>query len=325
MYLGIDIGSVSTNLAVVDDEKQVVDTLYLRTGGAPIRTVKEGLNIMRERLPHGSQIKGTGTTGSARHLIGVLLGADVIKNEIIAHASGTVEFIPDVGTIIEIGGQDSKIILLDDGVPVDFNMNTICAAGTGSFLDHQAQRLGIPIEEFGDYALRSGVKVNIAGRCTVFAESDMIHKQQLGLSKEDIINGLCQAIVRNYLNNVAKGKKILPPVAFQGGVASNKGVVRAFETQLGVRVIVPPYHDVMGAIGIAVLAKEQAEKTGDFTPFRFEMAQLDFKTRCFECQECPNLCEIVEIIRDGELLDRSGSRCGKWAVRDTKELAPVGA
>jgi predicted CoA-substrate-specific enzyme activase len=242
-----------------------------------------------------------------------------VKNEIIAHALGTLNFMPEVKTIIEIGGQDSKIIIIRDGIPIDFSMNTVCAAGTGSFLDHQAKRLGIPIEEFGNYALRARTKVNIAGRCTVFAESDMVHKQQLGFSKEDIINGLCEAIVRNYLNNVGKGKEILPPVAFQGGVAANKGVVKALQKELGLEIIVPEYYNVMGAIGAAILAMEETEQTKPKTNFDFNVANIDFVTRSFECDGCPNHCEIIEVLRAGEVVDRFGSRCGKWEKQDVRE------
>ena len=191
-------------------------------------------------------------------------------------------------------------------------MNTICAAGCGAFLDHQSNRLKVPIEEFGCLALASCSPVNIAGRCTVFAESDMIHKQQMGHRREDIINGLCRAIVRNYLNNVGKGKEIEPPMMFQGGVASNAGVRRAFEEELGCEIAVPEHHTVMGAIGVALLARE-AQKNG--THFKgFEVSDVEFSTESFTCDKCPNQCEVVTIIEAGEALARWGSRCGRWDV-----------
>ncbi|MCD5383371.1 acyl-CoA dehydratase activase [candidate division WOR-3 bacterium] len=319
MYLGIDVGSVSTKVALIDEERKVISSLYLRTGGDPITAIKKALRLTGERLKNHGEIKGVGTTGSARQIAGILVKADVIKNEIIAHAIGTLNFIPEVRTIIDIGGQDSKIIILRDGIPIDFSMNTVCAAGTGSFLDHQADRLGIPIEEFGEYALRAETKVNIAGRCTVFAESDMVHKQQLGFSKEDIINGLCQAIVRNYLNNVAKSKEILAPIVFQGGVAANKGVVKAFYEELETKVIVPQYYDVMGAIGAAILAMEEVKETESKADFDFSVADIDFKTMSFECSECPNHCEIIEVSREARVVDRFGSRCGKWSAENAIE------
>ncbi len=218
-------------------------------------------------------------------------------------------------TIFEIGGQDSKIIILQNGVVVDFAMNTICAAGTGSFLDHQAFRMGIPIEEFGKYALRSENPVRIAGRCTVFAESDMVHKQQMGYGEEDIIAGLCEAMVRNYLNNVGKGKKILPAIFFQGGVAANSGIKKSFEKEIGHEITVPEYYQVMGAIGAALLAKEEIELNPRPSSFHgFELVERDYQTTGFECDGCPNHCEVIEIMVDSEPIARWGDRCGKWSL-----------
>jgi len=245
VFLGIDVGSVSTNLVVIDEDNRVCTDIYLRTRGQPIAVVQDGLKEVEKELK-GKNIKvcGVGTTGSARYLTGIVVGADTVKNEITAHAVAASLIVPGVQTVLEIGGQDSKIILLRNGVVTDFAMNTVCAAGTGSFLDHQADRLGIPIEEFGEYALKSKNPVRIAGRCSVFAESDMVHKQQMGHSLPDIIAGLCDALVRNYLNNVGKGKEILPPIVFQGGVAANQGIKHAFKKALQQEVIVPPHYNV---------------------------------------------------------------------------------
>lgn len=314
-YVGIDVGSVTTKVVVIDEEGNPLGKpVYIRTQGQPIKAIQQGIAMVREDLPKNIEIRGAGTTGSARYLAGVMIGADVIRNEITAHAVAALRFNPNVNTIIEIGGQDSKIIILRNGLVVDFAMNTVCAAGTGSFLDRQAERLGIPIEEFGALALNAKTPVRIAGRCTVFAESDMIHKQQMGFSVEDIVAGLCEALVRNYLSNVAKGKKILPPIVFQGGVAANIGIKYAFQRALGCEVLVPPYHHVMGAIGAGLLAMEEM-RDGKRSRFRgFEVAEMNFETSSFECKGCSNRCEIVEIKSDGRLLARWGDRCGKWEV-----------
>lgn len=309
-YLGIDVGSVSTDIAIVDEKGNLVVGLYLRTGGDPIKAVKDGFFKIKTQFGDDLDIQGVGVTGSARFLIGAVVGADVIKNEITAHATAGLHYNPDVQTIIEIGGQDSKIIIIRDGIVVDFAMNSVCAAGTGSFLDHQAQRLGISIEDFGDVALKSTKPVRIAGRCTVFAESDMVHKQQLGHRKEDILFGLCEALVRNYLSNVGRGKEIKPPILFQGGVAANKGIRVAFEKALGVEVIVPPYFSLMGAIGAALLAQEASVKETNFKGF--EIAEQNITTRGFECKGCSNLCEITNIFIEEKLIARLGGRCGKW-------------
>lgn len=312
VYLGVDVGSVSTNLVLMNASSQsIVDKIYLRTAGQPIKTLQNGMKKLRSKAEW--EVKGVGVTGSGRELSGVMLGGDVIKNEITAHAVAASLVKPDVRTVLEIGGQDSKIIILRDGIVTDFAMNTVCAAGTGSFLDQQASRLDIPIDDFGTIALRSSNPVRIAGRCTVFAESDMIHKQQLGHQLPDILQGLCEAMVRNYLNNVGKGKEIRESVVFQGGVAANQAMRKAFEDALEMPITVPPHFEVMGAIGAAQLAKEQHAKTDGPTKFLgFEMVDREFKVDSFECHDCPNTCEIVSIYQDGEPVACWGSRCGKY-------------
>jgi predicted CoA-substrate-specific enzyme activase len=312
-YLGADVGSVTTKLALLDDRDQLIASTYLRTQGKPISIIQNGLENIRRQMPPQAEICGVATTGSARYLAGVVLGADLIKNEITSHAVAAMNYVPEVQTVIEIGGQDSKIILIRDGVVVDFGMNTVCAAGTGSFLEHQASRLNIEIEKFGGQALRSKAPVRIAGRCTVFAESDMIHKQQIGHKTEDIVYGLCQALVRNYLNNVALGKEILPKVVFQGGVAFNQGIIKALEEALDVEVLVPPHHELMGAIGAALLLHEEFGSDGHETNFKgFEVSQTYFTVSSFTCKACPNLCEIAQISVDGKVLARWGGRCDLW-------------
>jgi predicted CoA-substrate-specific enzyme activase len=314
-YLGIDVGSVTTKFAILDDKMTLIARLYARTEGRPIDAIQRGLTEIARQLPADVEVKSVGTTGSARQLGGVVVGADVVKNEITAHAVATAYYVPDVRTIIEIGGQDSKLIFLQDGLVYDFSMNTICAAGTGSFLDQQAYRLNLPVEEVGPLALQSDAPVRIAGRCTVFAESDMIHKQQIGHSLPDILAGLCQALARNFLNNLCLGKDLCSKIAFQGGVAANAGMVRAFERELGMSITVPPNYDVMGAIGAAMLAREYATRNGGQTCFKgFESSQFTYTTLTFECKGCSNHCEIVGIKVNDETVARWGSRCGKWDV-----------
>jgi predicted CoA-substrate-specific enzyme activase len=287
--------------------------------------VKDGLRQLGRKYQNG-EIAGVGTTGSGRTLAAAVAGADAVKNEITAHGVAAATFDPEIRTIIEIGGQDSKIILLRDGVITDFAMNTVCAAGTGSFLDRQAERLGMEIGEMGGYALRAENPVRIAGRCAVFAESDIIHKQQLGCTMEDIIAGMSKALVRNYLSNVAKGKEIIPKVCFQGGVAANSGIRRALEESLGCEILVPEYHKVMGAYGAAVLAREQirfcrpsAERNSESgagyakTRFKgFEAGYDDIRTETFECTDCSNHCEVVILRSGGKQIGCFSDRCGKY-------------
>ena len=310
-YLGIDVGSISTNFVLIDEKNNILSALYFRTEGDPIKAVQKGLRLLKKEIPENTEIAGVGTTGSARYLSGVITGADLIKNEITAHAKGASFFIPDVRTVIEIGGQDSKIIILENGIAVDFAMNLICAAGTGSFLDAQAYRLKIPIEEFGKLALESKNPTNIGSRCTVFAESDMIHKQQIGHETEDIIAGLCQGLVRNFLNNVAKGKKILPPIVFQGGVSENLGMRKAFEKALKQKIIIPEYNIVMGAFGVALLVKELNPSKTKF--LGFDISDKNIKCTSFVCKGCPNYCEVIEARIEEKVVARWGDCCGKWS------------
>ncbi|HSV31027.1 MAG TPA: acyl-CoA dehydratase activase [Atribacteraceae bacterium] len=312
VFLGVDVGSVTTKFVLIDGEKKILNSCYLKTSGDPIVAIKHGLRHIHSHFPGDAAIRAVGTTGSARHLAGVVVGADIVKNEITAHAVAAITRVPEVRTVFEIGGQDSKLILIRDGVVEDFAMNTICAAGTGSFLEHQAVRLNVPIEEFGKLAARATQAVRIAGRCTVFAESDMIHKQQLGFGKPEIAKGLSEALVRNFINNLASRKTIEGPVVFQGGVAANQGIVQAFHDFFRgeIEIVVPPEHGVMGAWGAAILALEYASEGTSFQGFN--VVERDFQTQSFGCEDCPNSCEIVILKEDGLLKALWGSRCGKW-------------
>jgi len=262
--------------------------------------------ILKIKLPSNIIIKGIGTTGSARNLIGLMLNANIVKNEITAHAIGTMTKYNDVRTIFEIGGQDSKIILIENGMIKDYAMNTLCAAGTGSFLSSQAKRIGVEVEEFGEMALKSNNPVKIAARCTVFAESDLVHKAQVGYKKEDIVSGLCRSIVLNYLNNVGKGKKIEEPIVFQGGVSKNKGVVKYFEEILNKKIIVDKDSHLMGAYGIAILSKKYKSNK----IYNLNIEDIKFITKGKECKGCSNNCEILNIYKDNDLIDVWGSKCG---------------
>ena len=312
-YLGIDVGSVTTKLALLAENNELITYVYLPTQGKPVNMVQEGLKQIEQQLPAGIDICGVATTGSARYLAGVIVGADLVKNEITSHAVAALLYHPEVQTIIEIGGQDSKITIIRDGIVTDFGMNTVCAAGTGSFLDHQALRLNMSIEELSRRALGSKTPVRIAGRCTVFAESDMVHKQQMGHRAEDILYGLCQALVRNYLGNVGLGKEIKTPIVFQGGVAFNQAIVKALQEELGTEIIVPLHHEVMGAIGAALLVHEEINASRNKTCFKgFDQSKEKYHTSSFECKACPNQCEIAQISLDSHVLARWGGRCDMW-------------
>jgi len=320
-YLGIDVGSISTNLVVLDEEKRLLCKKYLMTAGKPLEAVKQGLREIGEELGNKLEIFGACTTGSGRFLVGDFVGADVVKNEITAQAEAAVEIYPEVDTIFEIGGQDSKFIRLENGTVIDFQMNSACAAGTGSFLEEQAEQLGISIvDEFGDLSLSAQCPAPLGERCTVFMKSDLVHYQQRGVSKKDLVAGLCYAIAQNYLNKVVGSKKIGKHILFQGGVAANKGVVAAFEQLLGKPIIVPEHREVTGAIGAALLAMR--ERNWERTRFKgFELAHVEYSIKAFVCKACPNQCEIKKVSIEGDKPLFYGGRCEKYEVdrRDYKK------
>lgn len=314
VFLGIDIGSISTKGAAINQNQDIVWEKYIWTEGNPINAVKTLMNDLTQRKEY--EIAAIGTTGSARKLAGAMLNADIVKNEITAHAIGTLSRYPDVKTIFEIGGQDSKIIIIENGIVVDYAMNTLCAAGTGAFLSSQALRLGVDIEQFGNLALKSERPAKIAARCTVFAESDLVHKAQIGYKKEEIIAGLCFAVVNNYLNNLCKGKVIKPPVVFQGGVSKNAGVVKAFKEAVG-EVYVDEKGHLMGALGAAILAKNCGSARG----FDLSLLEMPFETKGGECSKCDNNCELINIYRGDRLIDIWGSRCGCITPEKNRDIS----
>jgi predicted CoA-substrate-specific enzyme activase len=316
-YMGVDVGSISTNVVVVDETGKVLSKRYLMTAGRPIEAVRQGIEEVGQEVADIVDIRGVGTTGSGRYLTGDFVGADIVRNEITAQANAAAFIDPDVDTIFEIGGQDSKYISIDNGVVVDFEMNHACAAGTGSFLEEQAEKLGINIkQEFGDLALSAASPVGLGERCTVFMESDLVYHQQEGAQTDELVAGLSYSIVRNYLNRVVGDRRVGNKIFFQGGVAANKGVVAAFENVVGKPVIVPPHHDVTGAIGVALLARDYQQQQGrTVSKFRgFDLSKRKYEIKTFECQHCPNLCEIREVIIEGADPLYYGGRCPRWDV-----------
>ncbi|NIS62530.1 MAG: CoA activase, partial [Proteobacteria bacterium] len=244
---GLDVGSISTNLVVIDEDENVLAKRYLMTGGRPIEAVRRGLKEIGDEIGDRVCISGCGTTGSGRYLTADFVGADIVRNEITAQATAAAHIDSQVDTIFEIGGQDSKYISLENGVVVDFEMNKVCAAGTGSFLEEQAEKLDISIkEEFGTLALQARHPTRMGERCTVFIESDLVHHQQRAARTDDLVAGLSYSIVQNYLNRVVGEKRVGDRIFFQGGTAFNKGVVAAFERWLGKDIVVPENHDVTG-------------------------------------------------------------------------------
>ncbi len=315
-FLGVDVGSISTNLVLIDEKANVLSRRYLWTKGRPLEVVLEGLADLEKEIGDKVEVMGVGTTGSGRYLIGEFIGADIIKNEISCQARAAIELDPQVDTIFEIGGQDSKFISLDKKAIIDFEMNKVCAAGTGSFLEEQAQALGIKLVEFGDRALDAKSPINLGERCTVFIGSEVVHHQKDTIERENLLAGLGYSIVFNYLNRVVNGKKIGNRIFFQGGVAANKAVVSAFEEVLKKEVRVPTNYDVTGAIGIALIARDsQIEKT----KFRgFRLCQTPYESTSFTCRHCHNECEVNKIAVQDEKVIFYGGRCERYEEKEHK-------
>jgi len=257
-YLGLDIGSTTTKYALLDEQREIIHKSYVHTQGKPVEVTQKLLKTIRDEMGNHVEIAGMATTGSGRNVAGDFLNVDLIIDEITAHARGAVEIDDSVDTIFEIGGQDSKYISIANTYPLDFDMNKVCAAGTGSFLHELANKYGINIvNEFQDIALSSERPIKLAERCTVFMESDLVSYHQKGVEKKDLIAGLCYAIVYNYLNCVVGKRKIGERVMFLGGPSLNKGVVAAFENVLGRGLVVPKHREVLGAYGAAVSVQEK--------------------------------------------------------------------
>ncbi|MFH1994653.1 MAG: acyl-CoA dehydratase activase [Nitrospinota bacterium] len=325
VFLGVDIGSLSTNLVLIDEDKNIVSRRYLRTAGRPLDIVTGGLLEIEQETGDRVEVAGVGVTGSGRYMVGKYVGADVIKNEITAQAAAAIHFVPDVDTIFEIGGQDSKYISLNNGAVVDFEMNKVCAAGTGSFIEEQAEKLDINIEEeFSIYAFKSKSPGRFGDRCTVFIESDLVSHQQKGAPREDLVAGLAHSIVYNYLNRVVGDRKVGNRILFQGGVAWNEAVVEAFRKITAKDVTVPPHHDVTGAIGVALIAMNQEKVRKTATTFKgFDLRNREYKVTTFECKHCANVCNISRITFADEPPNFYGARCERYEKGKNKAGASL--
>jgi len=326
-YLGVDVGSLSTNVVVMDRQRRILAKAYLMTAGRPLEAVKKGLDIVGKKVAGKVRILGAATTGSGRYLTGDFIGADIVINEITAQAAGAAIVNPKVDTIFEIGGQDSKYISLENGVVVDFEMNHACAAGTGSFLEEQAQRLGINIDkEFARLAFASESPIKLGERCTVFMESDLLSYQQQGARREDLVAGLSYSIVANYLNRVVGRRKIGDNICFQGGTAFNEAVWAAFEKVTGKPIMVPDHHEVTGALGAASIAAEYMDKksaeTGTLQKSKFRgfdnLVSIQYSVESFTCEHCPNHCEIKKVQLPGSDPLYYGSRCDRYNLKKSQ-------
>ncbi len=292
---------------------------YVPTRGRPIEVARDLVAGLCADLGGGVRLLGLATTGSGRQVVGDFLAADLVIDEITAHARGAIAADPAVDTIFEIGGQDAKYIRLEERHAVDFDMNKVCAAGTGSFLHELAAKLGVDIVgEFEAVALASTAPVQLAERCTVFMESDLVSALQRGAPRDDLIAGLAYAVVRNYLNRVVGRRAIGRRVMFLGGPSLNRAVVAAFEQVLGRPVAVPPHREVMGAFGAALAARDAAAR-GEIAPAERSLdalgaAATSFTERvCRADTACRNECKL-RVYDFGGRSSVWGGECGRYEV-----------
>lgn len=317
-YLGIDIGSTSTKYAFIDQDENIIAKCYVTTRGKPIEVTQYLLEDLMKKFGEDVEILGICTTGSGRNVVGDFLDADLIVDEITAHTKGATSVNPKVDTIFEIGGQDSKYIRLKDGYAIDFDMNKICAAGTGSFLHELANKLGINIvDEFQEIALSSKSPINLTERCTVFMEADLMAYLQKGAKRQDLIAGLSYAIVHNYLNRVVGKRSIGNTIMFLGGPSLNKAIVAAFENVLNKEIITPPHREIMGAYGAAILVKEHMEKTNNTNKKHRDLKKLskqkisNTERICKADPKCSNECKL-KIYTFGDRKSIWGGDCGRY-------------
>jgi len=314
-YLGVDVGSTSTKAVIIDESgKNVLAKHYLMTAGRPIDAVKE---VFRNLLRYGAdkvKIAGAGVTGSGRYLIGSLVGADLIKNEITAQTRAAAEIDADAD-IIEIGGQDSKLVIKRNGVVVDYQMNKACAAGTGSFIDELAEMLGISVNngEFANLAFEAPYTIDLGTRCAAFMGQAVTSVQQDGMPLPVITASLSNSIAKNYLSKVVGNRRLGDKVILTGAVFYNHAVVSAFREQLkGKSLTVPDHKEISGAIGAALLAKEKM--SGQESGFRGFQNIIDSEPNLstFVCKHCDNNCTITRMQMSDEKPTFYGSRCDRY-------------
>jgi predicted CoA-substrate-specific enzyme activase len=325
VYLGIDIGSTTTKHALINEDCEIIHKKYVHTQGKPVEVTQKLLGAILDEVGGEIDIVGTATTGSGRNVVGDFLNADLIIDEITAHARGAVEIDATIDTIFEIGGQDSKYIYIANTYPLDFDMNKVCAAGTGSFLHELANKYGINIvDEFQEIALSSDHPIKLAERCTVFMESDLVSYHQKGVSKKDLIAGLCYAIVYNYLNRVVGKRRIGKRAMFLGGPSLNKGVVAAFENVLGRGLVVPKHREVLGALGAAISLREKMireNKSG--STFRGLNSAINDRMVhkekiCRADPNCHNQCKL-KIYNFDSRKSVWGGECGRYELIGRKD------
>ncbi len=316
VYLGIDIGSTSTKAVLISPEKTVLAGFYTRTSGRPLEATQrifETIDHLVRRHDCRLEFLGAGTTGSGRKFIGRIIGADLVLDEITAHARAACELDPRVDTIIEIGGQDAKFTTLKDGRVTSATMNTVCAAGTGSFIEEQAAKLGCPLEDFADRTQNRRAPLS-SDRCTVFMERDLNHHLAENRDTDEVLASVLHAVRENYLLKVATESRIGDVVFFQGATAKNRALVAAFEQRLQKPILVSKYCHLTGALGTALTLhdeRQEAEDRAAATGFTgLDLWQTTIPVRSEVCELCTNHCKL-SVAEVGRETVAYGFLCGR--------------
>lgn len=304
--MGIDSGSVSLKSVIITPKGEIIKSSYVKNYDL-METLKKTLKTIR----FNKEITAVGVTGTGQEFISKLIGADILEPEIVAHFTATIKHFPKARTILDIGGMDSKLILVNKNKvikSVSFNLN--CGAGTGGGIESIADELNVNVNDVGDLALQSKNNFYSSGKCIVFARKAVIDRKNKGVDKRDILMSTCNALVQNYFAMLGKGKKLIPPYVFQGATAKNKALIKCMENELNHKVNVPPHPELMGAYGIALIAKEDFKGKTSFKGFN--IINSKFKTKTFICEDCTNNCEVTSIFQNRKKIGCMGSQCGKY-------------
>jgi predicted CoA-substrate-specific enzyme activase len=310
VYLGMDIGSTSTKAVIMDEQKEVLAGFYAWTAGRPVdamAAILEAIDDFIARRGISVEVLGSGTTGSGRKLVGKVMNADIVLDEITAHARAAFELKPDVDTIIEIGGQDSKFTTIRNKAVTFCAMNNVCAAGTGSFIEEQGKRMGCALEEYQNMAEGREAPMS-SDRCTVFMERDINYYLSEGYSTNEMLASALHSVRENYLMKVAVEASIGEVICFQGATAKNRALVAAFEQRLNKPIHVSKYCHLTGALGIALLLADERVHSENFRGFK--LYEKEIPVRSEVCLFCANHCKLTIAELEGEKV-AYGFLCGR--------------
>ena len=304
--MGIDVGTCYTKGVIIDKYNNIMSSCCVETLGEPIIAAKKIILKMKNDIDlYRYRVVSVGVTGFAKRLAGTFLDCQIIRNEIVAVSTAVLRIYPDAKSIIDIGGEDSKIILINNGRIVDVIMNTACSAGIGNFLFNASKKMGISLSNFSNLADSS---IHITSRCMIYAWSDLLDKLKMGYGKDEVMAGVFKMVSKNYVNGVCKGKNVKGPIIFTGGVSKNPTIVKYLEMELGKRIIVNKNSQLFGCIGIAVLAREsKLEKE-----FNFDIKNGNIKTEMINCNKCNKECMVVNVYKNNDLIDTWGNKCDKF-------------